>query len=303
MNWRLLTQRHLEHLHTLGRSRSTLAASRRWLARFIAFCERRCRRPTDVLAEDLGAFRRVLEAQDRYSESSVAQAMTRVRVLLRWAAEHHYLLLDPSKDLVVRRPARLCRHVPRPEELESLFTVPSSVTALGLRDRAILELFYGTGVRREECRGLDLRDVDLRALKLRVRQGKGGHERFLPVGASLRNSLLLYLEVARPELAARAPGNSALLLNRYGHRLEDFNLTKLVREHGERVGLRVTPHLLRHAFAVHLMEGGAKLRHIQEMLGHADVRTTEIYLTVRPAELHRVYRRTHPRASRKDPSR
>lgn len=303
MTWTLLVHRHLEQLKTLGLSPKTVELSRRWLERFLEFCEHRdVARPVALRPEHLGAFRRHLRlcttcSGSYYSQSTVAQGLSRVRRFLSWATEHNFLLRDPSRDLVVSKPGVVLRPLLTPEQMEFLLKVPSPSTSAGLRDRAVLEVFYGTGLRRAECQALDLVDVNLRTQVLWVRRGKGGAERVLPVGESLAEALEVYLQKGRPH-QARLPGQPALFLDRYGVRLSNQMLGVLVREHGRSAGVKVTPHLLRHAFAVHLMQNGAGLREIQEMLGHANLTTTQRYLQMSPQELAREHRRTHPRARR-----
>jgi integrase/recombinase XerD len=180
----------------------------------------------------------------------------------------------------------------------ALLNVPRSDTAVGLRDRALLELLYGSGLRVSELVGLDVDDVDLEEGSVRV-LGKGGKERDVPIGRFGREAVAAYVTRARPDLeSGRARG--ALLLNTRGGRLSRQSVNRILGAHARAAGIerRVTPHSLRHSFATHLLEGGADVRVVQELLGHASVATTQIYTLVTREHLREVYYTSHPRARR-----
>jgi integrase/recombinase XerD len=197
---------------------------------------------------------------------------------------------------------RLPRSLPHPlgnEEVRRLVEAPDLSTPAGLRDRAVLELLYGAGLRVSELTGLDVDDLDLDEGFVRV-VGKGGKEREVPMGQHARASLEAYLRRARPALAGpRTRG--AVFLNARGGRLTRQSCATLVARHAEAadVGRRVSPHDLRHSFATHLLEGGADVRVVQELLGHASVATTQIYTLVTKEHLREVYLTAHPRARRR----
>jgi integrase/recombinase XerD len=167
----------------------------------------------------------------------------------------------------------------------------------GLRDRALLELLYATGARISEAVGLDVDDLDLAAGGVRL-AGKGGRERVVPVGSYARSALEAYLVRARPELATKGRGEPAAFLNARGGRLTRQSAWTVLRAAAERAGLSVamSPHTLRHSFATHLLDGGADVRVVQELLGHASVTTTQIYTLVTVERLREVYAAAHPRA-------
>jgi integrase/recombinase XerD len=169
---------------------------------------------------------------------------------------------------------------------------------VGLRDRAILEMLYGAGLRISELTGLDVDDVELEEGSVRV-LGKGGKERDVPVGRYAREAVSAYLIRARPGFAT-ARTRSALFLNQRGGRLTRQGVSQLLERHVRAAGIRrrVTPHTLRHSFATHLLEGGADVRTVQELLGHASVATTQIYTLVTKEHLREVYYSAHPRARR-----
>ena len=214
---------------------------------------------------------------------------------------YHYLLReqlissDPTLDLGA---PKLPRRLPKTlsvEEIDRLLTSPDSSRPEGLRDRAMLELMYSSGLRVSELVGLNLGDVDLGAELVRC-IGKGDKERFVPVGAKAVSALLSYQRSGRPALARRRV-TQALFLSRRGRRLTRQGCWKLFKQYAKKARIirPLTPHVLRHSFATHLLEGGADLRAVQEMLGHASIGTTQIYTHVSRDHLRGVYARAHPR--------
>lgn len=297
MSWTELVAGYFEHLRARGRTRRTREQAGTILRRFEAFCEGRG--PGAVQLEDLTAWRSAL--RQSCSEWTANAYLMRVRGLFRWAWRRGHLLLDPGLELELNHLPRRLPRVLTPGQVEKLLALPDASSPLGLRDLAVLETLYGTGVRLTECHRLELRDVDLGRGQLEVREGKGGRPRLLPVGDHLAAVLARWLEQGRPGLSA-AHEQAALFLNQYGGRLGRGHLGVLVARWGKKAGLApLSPHRLRHAYATHLLEGGADLRHIQALLGHRSQLATELYTRVRPVELFALLRRCHPRARRKSP--
>ena len=231
---------------------------------------------TRALAEytaELGRDRRAL------APTTVARRLAAVRALLRSALGPERV---PEAALSPRRRRRL-PHAPPVDEVERLLDAVAGEGPLALRNRALLELVYSCGLRSAEAVALDLADVDLERESLHVR-GKGGKERLVPVGEEAAHRLGRYLRDGRPRLARGA--EDALFLSATGRRLDTSTLRRLLRN----------PHRLRHAYATHLLEGGADLRTIQELLGHASLSTTQVYSHVDARRLRRVYDRAHPRS-------
>ncbi|MGQ0670174.1 MAG: site-specific tyrosine recombinase XerD [Actinomycetota bacterium] len=297
--------RFLDHLAVeRGLSTNTIAAYRRDLARYASFLGDRGI-PDGRKVDDLtvAAFvarlsSTTLDGGKRYRASSVVRALSAVRTFHRFLMREGKAHRDPSAGVV--RP-KLPRALPRPlpvEDVERLLTTPHEETAAGLRDRAVLETLYGAGLRISELVGLDVDDVDLEEGSVRV-LGKGGKERDVPLGRYARRAIGAYLTTARPSLATPR-SRAALFLNQRGGRLTRQGSSKLVAGHVKRAGIvkRVTPHTLRHSFATHLLEGGADVRVVQELLGHASVATTQIYTLVTREHLREVYFTAHPRARR-----
>lgn len=229
-------------------------------------------------AADLGADRPGRQPR-RLAQTTVARKLAAVRSLTR-------ATLGPSRvpDLVVSgRKRRRLPHAPRPDETDGLLAAVEEDGPLGLRNRALLELVYSAGLRAQEAVDLRLEDVDFEQELVRVR-GKGGKERVVPLGEEAAYRLRLYLEEGRPLLARGA--ENVLFLSVRGRPLDTSTLRRLLPN----------PHRLRHAFATHLIEGGADLRTIQELLGHSSLSTTQVYSHVDAKRLRKVYDRAHPRA-------
>jgi integrase/recombinase XerD len=227
--------------------------------------------------------------------ASIARKLAAVRGLFRFLIDTRRLAVDPTLGVATPKTRRkLPAHLTL-DEVDRLLSTPPANTLLGLRDRAILELLYGCGLRASEIVGLRPGDLDLHGQFL-VCHGKGSRQRLVPVGGEARQALRAYLEHARPVLVgSRDP--DTLFVNHRGRRLSRQGLWGLVRGHGGRVGLRrAFPHALRHSFASHLLEGGADLRSVQALLGHADIGTTEVYTHLPTEAIRRMYRKFHPRA-------
>jgi integrase/recombinase XerD len=259
-----------------------------------------------VPVQDAAALERVTLAQFvRYvdacrarglSPTTIRRRLVVVRMFYRFLLSEGYTARDPAESL--RSPATWKRIplVLSVEEVDRLLAAPSGGKPIALRDRALLELLYATGARAGEVAALDLRDVNFDYAFVRC-YGKGMKERLVPVGEPALGALRAYLENGRPSLA-RSPSETAVLLSRSGRRLTRCAVWQRVRVHARAAGLgpNVHPHTLRHSFATHLLAGGADLRAVQMLLGHADISTTEIYTHVDRSRLVAVHRRYHPRA-------
>ena len=240
--------------------------------------------------------RRRRRGREGLVKRSVARQMSVLRAFFRWLHREGHIPRDPTRHLSpIKTEKRLPAFLDR-QEAVALLSVPDPETPQGLRDRALLELLYGAGLRVSEAVGLDLGDLDLGRQEVRVR-GKGSRERVVPFGRMARRALEDYLHRGRPALEG-GKGSPALFLNRYGGRLSARSVQALVRRYALLAGLEpgVHPHTLRHTFATHLLEGGADLRAVQALLGHASPTTTQVYTHITDAQARRVYERVHPRA-------
>jgi integrase/recombinase XerD len=281
-----------------GLSENTLSAYRRDLLKFEEFTKRRKLTLEAVTRDELvdflaGLYRQKLESR------TVARQLATLRNFFRFAQVQELIPEDPSINL---DSPKIRRHLPgylRLEEVEKLLEQPDATTPTGLRDKAMLEVLYSTGLRVSELTGLGVSDLDSKVGCVRC-IGKGDKERIVPVGKKALGVVDKYLREGRPELLAQAKtaGSRALFVNRRGVALSRVGVWKILSAYGRRAGLRValTPHMLRHSFATHLLERGADLRSVQLMLGHADISTTQIYTHVVEERLKQIYKAHHPRA-------
>lgn len=230
------------------------------------------------------------------SVTTMSSYLGTVRAFFSFLAKQGVLLTNPAADFPMRRARKLPRVGLTEAEACRLMETPSPRTRVGQRNRALLETLYGSGIRLSECVRLDLTDVDLSEGTLLVRCGKGRKDRLLPLPAHAAQALDNYLKESRPGLARRA-SEQALFVTRDGRRLKPISVQFVVWWHAKRAGIRarISPHMLRHACATHLLQGGADVRHIQELLGHERLETTEVYTRVEIADLKDALARAHPR--------
>jgi site-specific recombinase XerD len=261
-------------------SDATRRAYRFDLEPFVAWLERRGTRVGEVDAGDLAAYAAELKRdRRRLAPATIRRKLASIRSFLRHVQGAARVA---EGSFAPRRPRRLPA-TPRASEVDELLDAVAGTGALGLRNRALLELVYSAGLRSREAVALDIADVDFEQEALRV-HGKGGKERVIPLGEEAAHWLGRYLREARPQLVRSA--ESALFVSARGRRLDTSTLRRLCPN----------PHRLRHAFATHLLEGGADLRTIQELLGHSSLSTTQVYSHVDGKRLRRVYDRAHPRS-------
>jgi integrase/recombinase XerD len=298
-------ERFLDHLAVeRGLSSNTVEAYRRDLRRYLSFLTSWGIQDVPAVTDEaVAAYVVQLTSSTHddgllYRPASVARMLSAVRSFHRFELREAVTDHDPTVGIV---PPKLPRSLPRPlsvQEVTTLLETPPEAEPVGLRDRAILELLYGAGLRISELTGLDVDDVELEEGSVRV-LGKGGKERDVPVGRYAREAVSAYLARARPVFATNR-SRAALLLNQRGGRLTRQGVSQVVARHVRGAGIRrrVTPHTLRHSFATHLLEGGADVRVVQELLGHASVATTQIYTLVTNEHLREVYFTAHPRARR-----
>lgn len=282
-----------------GASGHTLAAYRRDLSAYTAFlAEHGVSRADGVSRDDLTDWLASLRAAG-LAPATVSRRVAAVRSFHKFLVREGMAERQPTADLPLpAKPERL-PDVLSIDDVERLMSQPFAEDAVGMRDRALLEVLYGCGLRVSELVGLDVGDWDRTAGLLRV-VGKGDKERVVPIAGAAQRALAEYVDLGRPHVrAARSRVRSdpdAVFLNQRGGRLTRKSVHHLVRVYGGRVGLDLHPHTLRHSFATHLLEGGADLRTLQEMLGHADITTTQVYTHVDRSHLVEEYLSTHPRA-------
>ncbi|MDQ3660367.1 MAG: tyrosine recombinase [Actinomycetota bacterium] len=286
-----------------GLAANTVAAYRRDLNTWRRHCAHHGFEPLTATANDVTRYLESLRsgsppASRPYSPASVARMIVSLRRLYRFLAREARIPVDPTAKLVPpRRPRNLPKAI-RVEEVARLLEIPPN-DLLGRRDRAVLETLYGAGLRISELTALDVDDLDLDEGMVLVRSAKGGKGRRLPLGSKARAALESYAVLSRPELAGRAKSLvPALFLNGRGGRLGRQGCWKMITAHAQRAGLENTlsPHTLRHSFATHLLDAGADVRVVQELLGHSSLTSTQIYTLVSDTRLREVYLTSHPRA-------
>ena len=243
------------------------------------------------------------DLHERNAPSTIARKLSAIRSLYRYLVREDGRADDPAAGLRTPKQRRDVPTVVSVDDAFALMGTPDAETEYGLRDRAILELLYGAGLRVSELAALDLGDIDAEQRLLQVREGKGRKDRVVPLGAPALRALQRWLTV-RGSLAAkrkRAGDGSALFLNRFGGRLSARAVRGMADRTGLKAGLpqRLHPHALRHSYATHLLDGGADLRHIQEMLGHTSLSTTQRYTHVSLEQLMNVYDAAHPRSRKR----
>jgi integrase/recombinase XerD len=285
-----------------GRSANTLSAYRRDLRVYVGWLREQAMPLADVDEAVLTTYVGWLRQSGR-APASVARALVSVRSLYRFMAEEGRLAADPAAEVEV---PRVPKGLPKPlteAEVAALLDAVVGDGAVARRDRAMLEVLYGTGLRISELVGLGLADIDLQSTLLRA-FGKGAKERMVPIGRFARDALAAYLgpggrDVLAPERWARRGDAEAVFLNRRGGRLSRQGAWQIVRGHGDRAGLgdRLSPHVLRHSCATHMLDHGADIRAVQELLGHASLSTTQVYTLVSTERLRTVYDAAHPRAT------
>jgi integrase/recombinase XerD len=305
-----LADRRFEHLvldflayleFERGLSRNTLEAYRTDLLQFGRFLARRELSALDARPGDVADFLAELAAGDAdrppASTATIHRKTACLRSFYRHVRREGLLESDPTATLTPPRRSRKLPHVLTRGEIDRLLSQPRGMEPASLRDRAMLEVMYACGLRASEAIGLELTDVDLEDRVLRAR-GKGSKERVVPIGQPAVQALRAYLERGRPGLVKGAR-EAHVFVNFRGGALTRQGLYKIVRRHAVTAGLadRMSPHTLRHTFATHLLAGGCDLRSVQEMLGHADVSTTQLYTHLSSQRLKDVYFRAHPRAT------
>lgn len=296
---------YLDHLAVeRGLAANTLASYGRDLRRYLAhLAGAGIATMGEVREIDVTGFLAALRGGDDQHRplgaTSAARAVVAVRGLHRFALREGLSADDPSADVRPPSPAQRLPKAISVFDVERLLEASGAPqTPLALRDRALLELLYGTGARISEAVGLAMDDLDRDAGLVRL-SGKGGKQRIVPVGSFARQAVESYLVRSRPGLAAQGRGTSALFLNSRGGVLSRQSAWAVLRAAAERAGLgtaRVSPHTLRHSYATHLLDGGADVRVVQELLGHASVTTTQVYTLVTVDRLREVYAGAHPRA-------
>jgi integrase/recombinase XerD len=277
-----------------GLSANTVQSYRHDLDRFRKHLEERGKDLPDVERLDLVDYLKGLYAAG-YKPATIARGVASLRSLFRFLAADGHIPKDPAELLESPKRWQTLPKYLRPDEVDRLLEQPDPHTPDGLRDRAMLELLYATGLRVSELTHVKVQDINLQ-IGYMTCIGKGSKERIIPVGSQARDWIQRYIREGRNLLVREA--GPYMFLNRQGHPLTRQGFWKLIKRYGLRAGItrNITPHLLRHSFATHLLERGADLRSLQLMLGHADISTTQIYTFVTQSRLREIYKKFHPRS-------
>jgi integrase/recombinase XerC len=284
-----------------GRSSNTINAYAHDIQAFISFVEsvydvNENLSPSSITYREIRAYLAYLQRAD-YSRRTIARRLAAVRAFFSYLCKKEVISQNPAKGVRTPKEGRRIPPFLREDEVVSLLECPSGDTPLELRDRAILETLYAAGLRVGELVGLNLDSIDLSTGYVRA-YGKGSKERIVPIGAKAADALVDYLERGRPDLALQGRDSQALFLNCNGTRLSERAVQIMVNKYIEKASIdkKISPHALRHSFATHLLDHGADLRVVQELLGHASVSTTQLYTHMTRQRLRVVYDEAHPRA-------
>lgn len=287
-----------------NQSEHTIAAYQRDLTDFLNFCEYKKLRLEDVEASDLREYLASRVEQDQLSSSSLQRHLTSIRQFMKWAEQGQYLQQNPSEDFRLKRQPR---PLPGMIDIETVNQILDQAAPekpieqqLWLRDKAMLELLYSSGLRLAELQGLKIKDIDFNRQLLRI-TGKGNKTRVVPFGSKAKQGLIEWLKVYRI-WQGNFTAESAVFISQRGNTLQPRQIENRVKLQAQRAGVNVDvhPHLLRHCFASHMLSASGDLRSVQEMLGHSNLSTTQIYTHVNFDQLAKVYDQAHPRAQKNE---
>jgi integrase/recombinase XerD len=236
------------------------------------------------------------------SPRSQSELLGHLRAFCRWMVAQDWLVSDPSKKIPnPKKPHALPKAILEPREIEKLLALPDTTTARGFRDRVILEVLYATAMRREEAANLKLEDLDTQSGYAVIRQGKGRKDRVVPIGTKVCELIDTYIAGVRADWI-NAEQDAHLFLNRFGQRMDPNAIWQVVHKYAQAAQLKkpVSTHTFRHSCATHMLKNGAPIRHIQELLGHASLETTQVYTRITINDLKEIHRRYHPREQREE---
>lgn len=291
-----LVSRYIEYIYVeKGLSANTLEAYQRDLKKFIYFCHEKRTALMSINRDFLATYIYYLK-KNNDSPSTVARKIASLKGFFRFLCLEEEITADPSIYLETPKLPQKLPKVLSVEDVDILLESPCGIDPFELRDKSMLELLYATGMRVSELVGLKISQIDLEMAFVRC-IGKGNKERIIPMGSLASASIKDYMDKGRPHLL-KIPNEKALFLNHHGKGMTRQGFWKIIKKHAKQTGIAntITPHTLRHSFATHLLANGADLRSVQELLGHADVSTTQIYTHLTKSKLKEVYDKTHPRA-------
>ncbi|UNC92528.1 site-specific tyrosine recombinase XerD [Candidatus Contubernalis alkaliaceticus] len=279
-----------------GLAKNTLESYGRDLKSFFSFLNsNNCSNPVNVCRNDIVSYLLHLQKKGR-AVSTISRNLASIRSFYHFLIEEQVVKQDPSSNLESPRQEKKLPEILSISEVDLLLSQPNQLEVTGIRDKAMLEVIYATGIRVSEMVSLNKTDINIDSGYLRC-IGKGNKERIVPLGKVAIKNIFYYLEKSRPKLV-KTDGEEAFFVNHHGKRLTRQGFWKIIKKYAQLADIKrkITPHTLRHSFATHLLENGADLRSVQEMLGHADISTTQIYTHITRKRLRGVYEKSHPRA-------
>lgn len=300
--------RYLEYCNIQNLAARTIEMRRIFSRSFIIWCdERALKHPADITKPILERYQRHLYLKRKADGqplgiSSQCNNLVAIKMFFKWLSQQNYILYNPASDLEMPRiPKRLPKCILSANEVDSILNQPDISSASGIRDRAIMEVFYSTGIRRKELSDLKTSDIDMYRGTLMVVHGKGDKDRMIPIGERAISWIQKYLNEVRSELVIGISGHT-LFLNLYGDSISVTWLSALVTKYIKQadIGKQGSCHLFRHSMATMMLENGADIRYVQMMLGHADIKTTQIYTQVSIQKLKEIHTATHPAKNQKN---
>lgn len=278
-----------------GLAKNTLSAYRSDLKEFFDFIKEKNIQIEELKKEEILAYIVNLKQKKR-ANSTISRQLAAIKAFFKFLQQEGIVIINPTSDLEGHKKQKRLPQVLSIDEIEKILEKPKNNNPLGIRDKAMLETLYGAGMRVSELINLDVNSINTDLGYVRC-VGKGSKERIIPLGNQAILSLNAYLKGARNKLL-KNPKEYALFLNQHGRRLTRQGFWKILKNYAQQAGIKkeITPHVLRHSFATHLLENGADLRSVQEMLGHVDVTTTQIYTHLNTNNIINIYKKSHPRA-------
>jgi integrase/recombinase XerD len=278
-----------------GLAKNTLSAYRSDLKEFFDFIKEKNIQIEELKKEEILAYIVNLKQKKR-ANSTISRQLAAIKAFFKFLQQEGIVIINPTSDLEGPKKQKRLPQVLSIDEIEKILEKPKNNNPLGIRDKAMLETLYGAGMRVSELINLDVNSINTDLGYVRC-VGKGSKERIIPLGNQAILSLNAYLKGARNKLL-KNPKEYALFLNKHGRRLTRQGFWKILKNYAQQAGIKkeITPHVLRHSFATHLLENGADLRSVQEMLGHVDVTTTQIYTHLNTNNIINIYKKSHPRA-------
>ena len=286
-----------EHLKQKNYAKQTIDQYFTGIIKFLLWTEKDLNKSIkEITKRDILDYKSYLK-QKKLSINTVDSSIRSIKVFFKWLEDNLYILLNPWDNIILPRPPQPIPTVLTEKEITKLINQPNVSTYTGIRDRAMIEVLYSTGIRLEELRGLSIFDVDTQSGFLRVTKGKFSKDRFCPLTKASCWWLKEYLNKVRPRLTKNKPKQTSLFIGRTGKRINRLSIIRLIKRYGEEAGIKkkVTTHVFRHTLAVHMLENGTDIFSVQKLLGHAHLDTTQRYTSVVPKQIKHAHSTYHPR--------